>query len=282
MTLPNFIIIGAGKAGTSALYHWLRQHPEVFMPRSIKETFFFLYEPDDPDHQASAGTARFPVASADGYEALFAPAGDAKAIGEATPLYLEIPGTAKKIKALLPDARLILSLREPVSRVYSHAQMNVRQGRATDAVAEARRMAATGEHVYAPRIEAYLKHYPRGQLCVVLHERLSADPQGTLAEIFRFLGVDPEFRPDTSVLHNPGGLPRSRLAQRLIDIPALRVMRPFAPDAVFKLVAKARNLNARKADLPPDLRAELAPRYRDDILATQALLGLDLSAWLAD
>lgn len=279
MVLPNFAVIGAGKAGTSALYVWLRQHPDVFMPASLKETLFFCYNPADPEHVA-APRSRFPIRTLEEYEALFAPAGAATAIGEATPLYLDSPQAPPHMAAVIPDARLIASLREPVSRVWSHAQMNVRQGRATDVAAEALRLAETDEHDYAPKFRLWLQHFRREQLHVFRYDDLIRDGNGVLAPIQRFLGIA-ELPVDVGPRHNPGGIPRSRALQRVIELRALRRLRPIAPTAAFNLVARLRQMNLAAAPPPQEqVRRRLAARYRDDVAATQDILGLDLSDWL--
>jgi hypothetical protein len=279
VVLPNFVVIGAGKAGTSALYVWLRQHPDVFMPATLKETFFFCYNPADPQHVA-ASRERFPIRTLEEYEALFASAGPAAAIGEATPLYLDSPQAPPHMATVIPDARLIASLRDPVSRVWSHAQMNVRQGRAVDVAAEALRLGETDEHDYAPKFRLWLERFRREQLYVFRYDDLERDGNGVLAAIQRFLGVA-ELPVDVTHRHNPGGIPRSRGLQRVIELRALRRLRPMAPTAAFNLVARLRRMNLAVAP-PPDesIRRRLAARYRADVVETQEVLGLDLSDWL--
>jgi hypothetical protein len=171
-------------------------------------------------------------------------------------------------------------LRDPVSRVWSHAQMNVRQGRASDVCAEALRLAATGEHDYAPKFRLWLQHFRREQLHVFRYDDLVRDADGVVQGIQRFLGVA-ELPVDVSQRHNPGGIPRSRSLQRMIDLRALRRMRPIAPTAAFNLVARLRRMNLAAAP-PPEgaTRQRLAARYRDDLIETQDILGLDLSDWL--
>ena len=113
MTLPTFIVIGAAKAGTTALYWYLAEHPDVFMSR-LKETFYFAY---GVDRQVTCSRRprvhRFPVKTLAEYEALFAGAGAAKAVGEASPIYLEAPLAAGRIRETIPHARLVCILRHP-------------------------------------------------------------------------------------------------------------------------------------------------------------------------
>ena len=129
--LPNFIIIGAAKAGTTALYWYLSEHPAVFMSR-VKETNYFAYGVDDAGRllYGDPDVHRFPVKSLAEYEQLFAEAGAAPAVGEASPIYLECPQAPGRIQELLPAARLICSLRHPVERAYADYLMYLwRRGR---------------------------------------------------------------------------------------------------------------------------------------------------------
>lgn len=280
MTLPDFVIIGAPKAATTSLYHWLRQHPEIYLP-DLKEPMFFCFLPDDPTHRKDAGT-RFPITTLDQYEALFAPGRHAAVVGEATAAYFDVPYAPAHMQRVIPDAKLIASLRDPVGRVFSHAQMSVRTGHADDVEVEVRRLAATDEPLYAPKLRRWLEHFPRERLAVFRYDDVVGDTQTVLREIYRFLGVDDAVSVDTGVAFNPGGLARSSLLQRVIEAPVLRRLKPLAPEAVFRLAARARRWNAQVPEpLPPDLVTELRTRFRDDIVETQELVGLDLSAWLA-
>jgi hypothetical protein len=116
--LPSFLVIGATKSGTTALYDYLRQHPAIFMP-ALKEPRFFLYD-------GSEDSARFPVRSLEEYEALFAPVTTETALGEATPQYLTSWAAMERIHETLPGARLIAALRDPAERAFSIYLMNLR------------------------------------------------------------------------------------------------------------------------------------------------------------
>lgn len=274
MTLPNFIVIGAGKSGTTSLYQWLRRHPQVFMPAELKEVRFFAYDPDDR-------YSEFPVKTLAEYEALFEHAGAARAIGEASPRYLESDVAPANMRAVIPDARLIASLREPVARVYSMAQMFVRGGRASGVVQEVRRLAASGYGGYAPLFERWLSHYPREQFLVFKYDDLAADADGVLRRVFQFLDVDDDFEVNTAVVYNPGGAIRSPTVNRVLSSSAWQPLRNRVPASVNRLAARLRRWNARPPEpLPDGLRQELKELYRPDVIATQDLLGLDLSAWL--
>ena len=121
MTLPNFIVIGAAKSGTSSLHHYLRAHPEVFTPK-LKEINFFAYDGKHLDVHYWAKTQ-------DEYQRFFDDVGAAIAIGEVAPLYLCSPVAPDNIRRVLPDARLVAILRNPVDRAYSAYLMSRRTGR---------------------------------------------------------------------------------------------------------------------------------------------------------
>ena len=130
MTLPNFLVIGAAKSGTSSLYMYLKQHPEIYMS-PIKEPHFFSFDdeskmtkgPGDPIHKA--------ITNFDDYQAQFDGVTDEKAIGEASTSYLYRPEAPGRIHAMLPDAKLIVILRNPVDRAFSAYMHVVRDKRET-------------------------------------------------------------------------------------------------------------------------------------------------------
>jgi hypothetical protein len=126
MTLPNFIIAGALKAGTTSLHEYLGQHPQIYKS-PIKETRYFTYDPENPDH-VSKGYRVFPVQTMGEYLAQFAGVKDEVAIGEATPNYLISPHAPVRIKEIIPNVRLIFSLRNPVQRLYSLYVMGITSG----------------------------------------------------------------------------------------------------------------------------------------------------------
>ena len=292
MTLPNFIVIGAAKAGTTAFYWYLAEHPAVFMS-PVKETNYFAYgvEPDgrllygDPEHHA------FPVKTLKEYEALFAAAAPARAIGEASPIYLECPQAAQRIGALLPAVRLICALRHPVERAYSDYLMFLRsRGRRFDPAAElspAAEWARPDSHwmrisCYAQSLERYLDVFPRTQLHVLLFDDLKRAPVQAVQAVYRFLEVDPAFVPDLETPHNVGGIPASRVLERFLTSRSLRAaVQPWIPIRAVNWVRRVRTRNLRTAPpLPPELKRELTEHFRDDIARTADLIGRDLGHWL--
>ncbi len=275
MTLPNFLIIGAPKAGTTSLYEYFRVHPEIFMPR-LKEARFFGYD-------GSEGRLKFPIHSQAEYEALFDGATTETAIGEATPHYLLYPEAARRIHETIPQVRLIASLRNPVDRSYSVYQMNRRNKGANADVpfGAAMRSDPHLQETYHQHLQRFFERFAPARIRIILLEDLEAEPLRTVRSLFEFLGVDPDFTPDLSRIANPGGEPRSQALHSLLANKRLiNVARRVMPDAMIAPLKALRSRNLQKRVLSAADRKAATDFFRDDILRTQDLIGRDLSHWL--
>jgi hypothetical protein len=275
MTLPNFLIIGAAKSGTTSLYHYLRQHPDIFMS-PVKEPNYYT----DEDNLVPNA-----IRSRANYEQLFAGAKGERAIGEATVRYLNAIAGIDRIHADLPGVRLIVSLRQPADRAYSSYMSHLASGREARSAEEALQPGSYPFETsfYYPRLRRYYDRFDREQIKVILFDDLAANPQNVLRDLFRFLDVDDGFIVDTSVRHNAGVAPRSRILTSLFQ-EGLRVLRPLVPPALLSKGVATRLLRPtlRKPEpMSPVLRRRLTEQYRDDIIATSDLIGRDLSHWLA-
>jgi hypothetical protein len=289
VTLPNFIVIGAAKGGTTALYWYLAEHPAVFMSR-VKETNFFAYNVDlegrllygDPE------VHRFPVKTLEEYEGLFRDVGNARAIGEASPLYLESPQAAGRMRATVPEARIVCSLRHPVERAYSDYLMYLRRrGREFDPERELTTTAAWAHpgsrwlqvSRYYPQLQRYFDAFPRQRIHVLLFDDLRRSATEAIRAIYAFLEVDPSFLPDLDTPHAPGGIPAIPMLEGLFSRAA--VLRPWVPTSAANWVRRMRARTLQKAPaLPPGLRVEITAQFRDDIRQTSELIGRDLDHWL--
>lgn len=302
--LPNFLVIGAGKGGTTSLHRWLGAHPQVYVTR-IKETNYFAYEAFERAPDASElppGRPPFPVRSWNEYLELFEGAGTFEARGEISPTYLAWPSVPERIAARLPDVRLIAILRHPVDRAYSSYLMHSRDGREHRSFAEAIRQELEGgaDHslaygqlnylrigFYHEHLTRYWERFGAERIHVELFDDLRTDPRRLLSRVCRFLAVDGSFEPDLSIRLNPSGLPRNRLFALLLrKNRASRAMRSLIPDAVAPRVERAfdrwRAGQLVRPPLDPALRSDLIELYRNDISHLARRLGRDLSGWLAD
>ena len=205
MALPDFFVIGAPKAGTTALHAALAAHPALFMSR-IKEPKFFLS--DGPPLSRGGGpgdvqTYREHIWRRAEYEALFADAPRGALRGESTPFYLYRTDAQKRIRALIPDAKLIVILRDPVERAHSNwthlwsAGLDP-IGNFVEACAEEDARVAAGWadfwHYtrlgrYAEQLENLFLHFPQEQVFILRYRALIDAPAQTLDDICEFLGV---------------------------------------------------------------------------------------------
>ena len=292
MTVPNFLVIGAAKSGTTSLYHYLKQHPQVYVS-PIKETNFFAYE-ERPDLRAEGahGRARFPVKTMEEYTALFAAVTDQRAIGDVSPLYLESPVAAERISEHIPDAKLLAILRNPIERAYSGYLMHVRDGGERRSFDEAFRDPEREHWVrasfYYEPLRRYYERFRADQIRIWLFDDFRQDNIRAVRDMFRFLDVDETFEPEVETHYNPGRgvLKAHRMYAVLKNPKVMNVADRFVP-ASLRVTArnvKAKLLNAMFADAPPlpsHLRAKLRDIFLDDIRRLESLIQRDLSHWLS-
>ncbi len=293
MTMPNFLILGTIKAGTTSLYHYLKQHPDVFMS-PVKEPKFFAVDRSIP---LDRGMNRFAITERADYEAQFESVAGQQAVGEASPQYLWSPVAPSRIHESVPAARLIAGLRNPVERAFSAYMHLVREGAephgdfSTALAAEAERIADgrgplwryVEVGMYSRQVERYLDLFERRQLKIYLYEDLCADPATLLQELFRFLEVDDSFTPDIRARHNVSGTPRSRALQSIIrgHHRAAALVRPLVPRRTRQRLGVALGRwNLSRSTLPDEVRGRLIDLFREDVLRLQDLIGRDLTAWL--
>jgi hypothetical protein len=259
----------------------------------VKETNYFAYGVDAQGQLLYGDPAlhHFPVTSFSDYQQLFAGAGAARAVGEASPIYLECPQAAGRIREMLPGVQLICSLRHPVDRAYSDYQMYVRsQGVRVDPARDLTSRAAwtkPGSHwmqigSYHEQLRRYFDAFPREQIHVFLFDDLKDDALKVVQDVYRFVGVDSQFRPDFDAPHNVGGMPESRLLERVFTSSALKsAIAPWIPKATMNWIRRLRTRNMRPApSLPRELRSELTSRFAEDIRRTGELVGRNLDHWL--
>lgn len=280
--LPNLIIFGTRKAGTTSLYNYLSQHPEIYMS-DLKGTRYFLYDPENPENGVN-----IPIKSIEQYENMFdgAKTKNAKIIGEATPSYMQHKGVAARIKATLPDVKLIASLRNPVSRTYSHYLMDSRKR------LNGKNVPLTLDNVhtwskaglYYDHLKEYYDIFPRAQIKILIFEHWIKDPLAVTKGIFNFLGVDDEFVPDLTTQYNKGGIPKSSLINSIFGHKDLYIkMKPYVPFQLRNWLNKLRGYNMMPA--PPidnEIKTYLQEYFKQDREKLEKLIEQDLSIWGKD
>ncbi len=290
---PNFFIVGAAKAGTTSLYAYLRQHPDIFMPEDVKEPHYFAeVRPSRAQRYASPVY----ISDRDAYLRLFRAGKTHRAIGEASPSYLWSEAAPARIHAVAPEARIIIILRDPIERAYSHYLMDFREGAQHLPFFEAlqadwhspeKGWAVSNLYVelgfYARQIERYLRLFGEERVHILFHDDLRRLAQGDregLAAILRFLDVDvgPLARIDTSRVENGFAAPRAEWARRIAGAHWARwIGNTFVP---HRLGAFIFNRFFVKASPPPpmDPRARdwLAAMFEPEIRAVETLLARHL------
>jgi len=294
--LPDFLVVGAARSGTTSLYHYLGQHPQVYLS-PVKEPEYFSFMGTTPgfigpgSRSMNAGIITDPH----DYEALFDDARDELARGECSTSYLFIPAAARNIHRAVPRCRIIIVLRNPADRAWSNYRDHVmalsEDLSFEDALAaEPRRQASNwrwgyqyaGQGYYYRQVKRYLDLFGADQVKVCLFEDLINRPGELVQELYRFLDVDDRFRPDVTVAYNPGGLPGSERLQRFYTGGhwLKRLLKPLVPARLWQplrhwLVRK----NLRQEPLAPSVRRRLLAQFEADIQKLETLTGLDLSGW---
>jgi hypothetical protein len=298
-TLPNLLIIGAAKAGTTSLHGYLQRHPQAYMS-ALKEPRYFAYDGEVAESFAgpdASGLIEAIVKTQADYERLFDEAEDARVVGESSPAYLYSPTAPARIHKTVPSAKLVVALRDPAERAYSHWVDNVGAGwepvldfeQALDLADQRqrenwwRKWDYIGHGYYAEQLSRYLQLFPREQIKVLLFEDLKGDPDAVIRELLLFLELDPTLEHPGIRRENAGGVPRSRTLAAVASNPnALRTTaRRLLPRSLRARVRReiaARNVH--KPAMAPSARMRLVETYRRDIDLLADLIGRDLSSWL--
>jgi hypothetical protein len=304
---PNFLVIGAGKSGTTSVYHALKQHPEIFMSGVKEPNFFALegekkitgYDKDDPH-----GFNFYPwaVTNMEDYQALFDEVDNQKMIGESSTMYQYMPKAPERIKQHIPNAKIIGIFRHPAERLYSRYLHLVRENRPPTENFEDcfekgnlwwQKNDLIQEGFYYTHMKRYFDLFPREQIKIMFYEDLRSKPTEFMQELFDFLGVDNDFVPDLSVQYNVSGKIKNKWIDKIIGQQSLlRIgIEKVSPKLVNQaresillqqIVTGLRKKNLERAPINPTTRTRLIQEiYKDEILQFQQLVNRDLSHWLA-
>lgn len=294
--LPSFFVIGAAKSGTTTVAEHLARHPGVFMAHPKEPNYFALagrpLPPGlgpAPDEELVQRLYRWSVTDMATYQERFSDAGESDVVGEASVIYLYHPEAAERIAAAVPEARLIVILRHPVDRMYSHFHMNRQHG--LEPLTFSRALAAEDQRVeagwgwdwhyvrmgrYGQQLAVWLAHFRPEQLMVHFTNDLARDPTATMRAIFEHLGVDADHPIDPAVRAKASRDVRSvRWQYWSTSAPlAARISRFVPGNAWPRLAARSRRLNERPpAVLDASARAELSALFVEDIRRLESLLG---------
>ena len=273
--LPNFVIIGAAKAGTTSLYHYVSSHPEAFMPPR-KELSFFCEE-----FNWKLGI--------DWYQSHFLGGDSAVALGEASPRYTVFPlyrGVPERMSHVIPDARLIYLIRDPVDRMQSQYLDNVIHGLERRPVEEAfsvNPFYLTSSR-YALQIEQYLPYFDRSQILIIRSDDMRRDRTRTLSRVFDFLQIDPDWRTpvfDQEFLKMSERRAPRRIFRKLWYSSLTRRLGPVFPRSIKDRLraATSSEVDSELASLTPTFRRHLEDELRDDVRRLYDLCDDGFDGW---
>lgn len=296
LRLPDFLILGAFKSGTTSLVSYLGQHPQVFLPWMQEPAFFASPRFDlscdgdaRPQRAPESAYGRLRAETLAQYAALFDPAPAGAVLGESSPQYLREPDACGRIAQVLPRAKLLAVLRSPAERAFSDYMMFVRDGLETasfaDVVARPRSRRPPAHFVetgfYGRQLQPYYDAFPREQIRVVLFEEMTRDPLATVRGLYSWLGVDAAFEPDVSEVRNISGVPGNRAVAAAYSM--RRKLQPhlkaIVPRPVVRAVDERLKRGLQRTTPDPAVMAGLADVYRDDVRLLGELIGRDLSHW---
>jgi hypothetical protein len=294
MVRPDFFIVGAPRCGTTALYAYLRKHPQISMPEH-KEPMYFGRDLTSLHERLTERD----------YLDLFRSATPGQRVGEASTWYLYSRTAAREIVEFSPNAQIIIMLRNPVDVMYSlHGELSFYGGEVVHDFAEAlrlepERMAGRNrgpsrrpEALYyrdtvrfAEQIERYHEVFGRDRVRVIVYDQFAADVPAAYAETLRFLGVDDAFQPEFGIV-NESKRPRLRRLQAVIVRPPRPVARlipmlrrfPWA-HRLRERILLANSRSVRRQPLDPELRRRLTLELQPEVERLERLIGADLSAW---
>lgn len=311
---PNFFVIGAAKCGTTTLYDFLEHHPEVYMS-PIKEPHHFSKDiikenfSDEYKHYLKTRNVNLEeylktdfsrkiwewyIDDFNQYLQLFKKVSNEKAIGEISNGYLFSSVAAKEIKAQYPDAKIVMILRNPIERAYSHYLANVRDGRTTlsfkeELIADAQKSnkgwcishCYTEMGLYYDQVKRFTDVFDKDQIKIYLNDDLKKNAEAVAKDLFTFLGVNTKVDIDFHKKQNEARLPKSAGFMKFITQTGLK--RKIFRSMPKSIQDKVKPLFFKEGKIPKMSEEDkkwLMVQFREDINKTQNLIGRDLSSWL--
>lgn len=311
---PNFFVIGAAKCGTTTLYDFLEQHPDVYMS-PIKEPHFFCsdirienFSDEYKKYVFSRGINiqeyvtgnmskkywEWYVEDFETYLKLFKNVKDEKAIGEISNGYLFSSVSAQEIKSKYPQAKIIMILRNPVSRAYSHYLANVRDGRTTlplrqeieaDLLKTNKGWCVAHNYVemglYYEQVKRFLDTFPKEQVLIFLNDDLKTDAAAIGEKLFSFIGVNTAAAINYSKKQNEAKMPKSAgLIKYLTQTGLKRKIFRALPDSIQTKIKPYFFKEGKIPKMSEEDNQWLMSIFKEDIEITQTLINRDLRTWL--
>lgn len=295
--LPNFLVVGAAKSATTSLHHYLSQHPNIFMPTQIKETFH-LVEPKSIMGNGKGYYEKNVIEAFNDYEKLYknVDKNKHKAIGEVCNVYLYLSeNSIPCIKKRLGNPKIIIILRNPVERTYSSylhlIRANIIHECFEDTLKKEKKRIEENWwwafHIksislYAKAVKSYFEHFT--DVKVIFFEDFKINPQKTLSEVYSFLNIHTSFQNDTNLIYNATGLSRNNLMKKIknseskFSIYIKKTAKKLFSDSTIKFLKNKFLLY--KPPISKKTKQYLSQFFTEDIEELQQFLNKDLKQWL--
>ena len=306
--LPNFLLVGAMKSGTTSIYNYLSEHSQIYLPH-VKEPRFFtssaLLKIENPKYKFQNYCSSAPFDNIDDYKKLFNNVGNEIAIGEASPHYLYTHETTiPQIKKFLGDVKILIILRNPVDRAFSAYKHNRRYDPKAPNLHEElsfeNALEIEDERIrnanlpmmfyykslgfYYDQVKAYKDNFSDVLVCIL--EELDSDPLSVMKKIYSFLGVDNKFRPNIKIKYNVARSENMNYLQKALisfDNPIkktlIRYVRRVIGDTNMQKIFN-RLFKEDKSTIDNKTKNILIDEFREDILKLEKLINKDLGYWL--
>jgi len=284
----DFFIVGAPKAGTTSLYHYLNEHPQVEMS-SQKEPDYFS---DKAIHEQKMYYAKNRVNTLDKYEALFLQK-ESMVYGEGSVSYLFYDNVAEDIKKYNPNAKIIIMLRNPIERAFSHYLMDYRLGLISDNFENiiAKKSKHKNAHLfyqqyievskYANQIQRYLDFFEKENILFIDYKDFKKNVSKTVDQVYNFLNISADFSADTNTKYNAFTIPRNKVIRFIYSFVFFRRILTFLfPIYLVKNIRFFLFKSDKKPELLKETRSLLRKIFHDDIKKLEKVLGKDYSKWI--
>jgi len=280
---PNFFIVGVPRGGTTSIYKYLKNIPEIYMP-STKEPHYFSVNINPAIFKSK------PIRNKTKYLELFASVKNEKFISDCSTSYIYDPDAAKLIYSKVPEAKIVISLRDPVERIFSHYLLDKRLGwlkssfhdelRSSLENFNKRKKSYMGLQIfkYSENVLKFLETFGKDQVKILIFEEFVKDPKKTLNEILSFLKIDYELDDFEGEAYNKFGVARGPITQFLLrDIRVRRVVEKIVPPSGRRVLREKILLkNVEKPKMNQEDRKMLIQFYREDEIKLQKILGKKL------
>ena len=284
----DFFIVGAPKAGTTSLYHYLNEHPQVEMS-SQKEPDYFS---DKAIHEQGIYYTKNRVNTLDKYESLFVQK-ESVIYGEGSVSYLFYDNVAEDIKKYNPNAKIIIMLRNPAERAFSHYLMDYRLGLISDSFENiiAKKSKHKNAHLfyqqyievskYSNQILRYLNFFEKDNILFIDYEDFRINVSDTVNQAYNFLEISTDFTADTDIKHNTFTMPKNKVIRYIYSFVFLRKILAFLlPANLVKHIRLFLFRLDRRPELLKETRIQLRKIFKDDIRKMEEVLSKDYSKWI--